>query len=89
MHLTNPCVICVVFFVNIMCGALRLDVPTIVSARFLIPALVSLLCPCLPQDVECEAGQGCRLQEVECVRAPCPAVPVCVDLAKKLCGVSI
>lgn len=38
------------------------------------------VCIPLPScDAEsCEAGQHCELQQVQCIRAPCPAIPTCV-----------
>lgn len=33
--------------------------------------------PCA--ELECGAGQVCEMREVQCVTAPCPAQPVCVD----------
>ncbi len=35
---------------------------------------------CAPtcDDVQCGAGEVCELQDVDCVRAPCPPLPVCV-----------
>jgi hypothetical protein len=38
---------------------------------------------CIPlpscDDTTCDAGQHCELVEVECIRAPCPPQPSCVD----------
>ncbi len=45
---------------------------------------------CLPNPscdaVRCEEGTHCELQEVQCVRAPCPPVPVCVADATDGCA---
>ncbi len=35
-------------------------------------------CPPTCDDVTCDEGSTCELQEVQCIRAPCPPVPVCV-----------
>jgi hypothetical protein len=30
-------------------------------------------------DLECEDGQHCALEQMMCIRAPCPPMPICVD----------
>jgi hypothetical protein len=30
-------------------------------------------------DTECAEGQHCQLEQVMCIRAPCPPLPTCVD----------
>ncbi len=38
---------------------------------------------CIPlpscEGVSCKEGQHCELQEVQCIRAPCPPQPACID----------
>ncbi len=45
------------------------------------------VCIALPScdGLSCEAGQHCELREVQCIRAPCPPQPACVDDADKEC----
>ncbi len=33
--------------------------------------------------IHCASGQECVLQHVQCIEAPCPAVPMCAPMAKK------
>jgi len=44
---------------------------------------------CIPlpscDGVSCDAGQHCELREVQCIRAPCPPQPACVDDADEEC----
>jgi hypothetical protein len=36
-------------------------------------------------DLSCAAGERCVLQEVQCIRAPCPPLPACVAAAAVSC----
>jgi len=37
-------------------------------------------------DVECDAGSHCELEQVVCVRAPCPPIPMCVENRTNPCA---
>lgn len=36
--------------------------------------------------VKCSSGQHCELVEVQCIRAPCPPLPMCIDDADDPCA---